>query len=176
MTARNWSLPASSETGFRPQEKGRGVLLDCACSRVLAALLGPEERVLQHPARAARQAVGCAACKPNGQPRRCRRANSRRAFQQPRPRWAQGSGPFRQPPQVTKAPPATATSPSSAATAAVFSTACAAPRSTSCARCPASSRRRSTSLSRPMICGGGPDGATHLGGRTQRQAPPPLRL
>ena len=36
--------------------------------RVLAALLRPEERVLQHPARAAGQAVGCAACKSHGQP------------------------------------------------------------------------------------------------------------
>ena len=34
---------------------------DVLHGRVLAALLGPEERVLQHPARAARQAVGCAA-------------------------------------------------------------------------------------------------------------------
>ena len=41
---------------------------------------------------------------------------------------------------------ATATSPSSAATAAVSSMACAAPRSTSCARCPALSRRRSMSV------------------------------
>ena len=48
---------------------------------VLAALLGPEERVLQHPARAAREAVGCAACNAHGQPRRCRRANFRRASQ-----------------------------------------------------------------------------------------------
>ena len=68
---------------------------DVLHGRVLAALLGPEERVLEDPARAARQAVGCAA----------RNAS--------------------------------------------------APRSTSCARCPASSRRRSTSLGRPMICGGG---------------------
>ena len=44
------------------------------------------------------------------------------------------------------------------------------PRSTSCARCPALSRRRSTSLGRPMICGGGcggPDGAARSGARTQ---------
>ena len=35
------------------------------------------KRVLQHPARAARKAVGCAARNAHGQPRRCRRANSR---------------------------------------------------------------------------------------------------
>ena len=124
-------------TGFRPQEKGRGVLLDCAWTRkpdcdacgaarsaaagaqrevlrlsgvvhvvggpdvlhgrVLAALLGPEERVLQHPARAARQAVGCAARNAHGQPRRCRRANSRRAGQRSSNLargGRQGSGPF----------------------------------------------------------------------------------
>ena len=71
---------------------------------------------------------------------------------------ASAAAPSARPPRYPKAPPtpsaATATSPSSAATAAVSSTA-SAPRSTSCARCPASSRRRSTSLGRPMICGGG---------------------
>ena len=78
---------------------------DVLHGRVLAALLGPEERVLQHPARAARQAVGCAACKPNGQPRRCRRANSRRASQRSSNLargGRQGCCSFRQPPQVTK--------------------------------------------------------------------------
>ena len=54
---------------------------DVLHGRVLAALLGPEERVLQHPARAASQAVSCAARNSHGQPRRCRRANSRRASQ-----------------------------------------------------------------------------------------------
>ena len=118
-------------------------------------VLAPEER-LQHPARAARQAVGCAARNAHGQPRRCRRANSRRAGQRCSNLargGRQGSGPFCQAPQVPKGSDAL-TSPSSAATAAVSSIA-SAPRSTSCARCPASSRRRSTSLGRPMICGGG---------------------
>ena len=70
---------------------------------------------------------------------------------------ARAAAPSARPPKYPKAPPsaATATSPSSAATAAVSSMACAAPRSTSCARCPALSRRRSTSSGRPMICGGG---------------------
>ena len=45
---------------------------DVLHNRILAALLRPEERVLQHPARAAREAAGCAAC--DAQPRRCRRA------------------------------------------------------------------------------------------------------
>ena len=77
------------------------------------------------------------------------------SLQQPLPPWVRGLLLL----LVPKAPPtpsaATATSPSSAATAAVSSIACAAPRTTSCARCPASSRRRSTSSGRPMICGGG---------------------
>ena len=134
---------------------------DVLHGRVLAALLGPEERVLQHPARATREAVGCAARNAHGQPRRCRRTNSRRASQRSSNLargGRKGSGPFCQAPRYPKTPPtpsaATATSPSSAATAAVSSIA-SAPRSTSCARCPASSRRRSTSLGRPMICGGG---------------------
>ena len=42
---------------------------DVLHGRVLAAQLRPEERVLQHPARAAGQAVGCAACDAHGQPR-----------------------------------------------------------------------------------------------------------
>ena len=78
---------------------------DVLHGRVLAALLGPEERVLQHPARAAREAVGCAACKPNGQPRRCRRANSRCASQRSSNLargGRQGCCSFRQAPQVTK--------------------------------------------------------------------------
>ena len=43
---------------------------DVLHGRVLAALLGPEERVLQHPARAAREAVGCAARNAHGQPQK----------------------------------------------------------------------------------------------------------
>ena len=54
----------------------------------------------------------------------------------------QGCCSFCQAPRYPKAPPTP-----SAATATL--------PSTSCARCPASSRRRSTSLGRPMICGGG---------------------
>ena len=96
-------------------------------------LLRPEERVLQHPARAAGQAVGCAACESHSQPCRRRCADSCCGSQR----------------SSNLASEATATSPSSAATAAVSSMACAAPRSTSCAR------RRSTSSGRPMICGGG---------------------
>ena len=118
---------------------------DVLHGRVLAALLGPEERVLQHPARAAREAVGCAARNAHGQPRRCRRANCRRASQRSSNLargGRQGCCSFCQAPRYPKAPPtpsaAKATSPSSAATAAVSSTACAAPRSTSCAHCPAS--------------------------------------
>ena len=83
------------------------------------------------------------------------------AFQQPCPRWAPGLLLLLPGPQGSAhALSGNSNSPSSAATAAVSSTACAAPRSTSCARCPASSRRRSTSLGRPMICGPapGPDG------------------
>ena len=107
---------------------------DVLHGRVLAALLGPEERVLQHPARAARETVGCAARNAHGQPPLPPRQLPPRqpAFQQPRPRWAQGCCSFCQ------APPGPAPRPPS-------STACAAPHSTSCARCPASSRRRSTS-------------------------------
>ena len=72
---------------------------DVLHGRVLAALLGPEERVLEDPARAARQAVGCAARNAHGQPRRCRRANSRRAGQRSS-NLARGGRPFCQAPQV----------------------------------------------------------------------------
>ena len=134
------------------------MLLADRTSCTAASSLRPEERVLQHPGRVAGQAVGCAACESYGQPCRCRYANSRAA------------APSARPPKYPKAPPtpsaATATSPSSAATAAVSSMACAPPPAHT-----ASSRRRSTSSGRPMICGGGcgcgPGGATHLGGHTQ---------
>ena len=52
-----------------------------SCTAAFLLLPQPEERVLQHPARAARKAVGCAARNAHGQPRRCRRANSRCASQ-----------------------------------------------------------------------------------------------
>ena len=106
-------------------------------------------------ARAERRGVERAAGK-SQRPVSPRQLPPRPAFQQPRPRWAPGLLLLLPGPQVPKAPPtplaATATSPSSAATVAVSSIA-SAPRTTSCARCPASSRRHSTLLSRPMICG-----------------------
>ena len=46
-----------------------------------AGLRGGAAACGQHPARAARKAVGCAARNAHGQPRRCRRADSRRAGQ-----------------------------------------------------------------------------------------------
>ena len=70
---------------------------------------------------------------------------------------ARAAAPSARPPgtqRLRPRPGATAISPSSAATAAVFSMA-SAPRSTYCTRCAALSRRRSTSLGRPLICGGG---------------------
>ena len=82
----------SRATGFRPQEKGRacswtapgrGSRTERRCLRAAgrAAALWPKERVLQHPARTAHKAAGCAACDAHGQPRRCRCANFRRASQ-----------------------------------------------------------------------------------------------
>ena len=79
---------------------------DVLHGRVLAALLRPEERVLQHPARAAGQAAGCAAC-----------ANSRRDTIAPATSstvGARAAAPSARPPKYPKAPPpsaATATSP-----------------------------------------------------------------
>ena len=58
---------------------GPAVLHGC----VLTALLRPEERVLQHPARAPGETVGRAACESHGQPRRCRCADSWRGSQRP---------------------------------------------------------------------------------------------
>ena len=54
--------------GVVPAVGGPDVLHGC----VLTALLRPEERVLQHPARAPGETVGCAARKPHRQPRRRR--------------------------------------------------------------------------------------------------------
>ena len=67
---------------------------DVLHGRVLAALLGPEERVLQHPARATREAVGCAARNAHGQPRASQRSSNLARG------GRQGSGPFCQAPQV----------------------------------------------------------------------------
>ena len=100
MTARNWAAAGAQREVLRLS----GVIHvvggpDVLHGRPLAALLGPEERVLQHPARA------CAACKPNGQPSRCRRANSRRASQRSSNLargGRQGCCSFRQAPQVPK--------------------------------------------------------------------------
>ena len=124
------------------------------------------------PARGSRTARSCkATCKPNGQPRRCRRANFRRASQRSSNRGGrQGSAP-----QATKGSAhtaATATLPSSLRSHGrrlLNGLRRAALHLLRALRCPASSKGRSTSLGRPMICGGGcpgPDWATHLGGRT----------
>ena len=80
---------------------------DVLHGRVLAALLRPEERVLQHPARAAGQAVGCAACESHGQPCRCRCANSRRGSHRSSNlsrRGCEGCCSFCQAPQVPEGP------------------------------------------------------------------------
>ena len=104
---------------------GPDVLRGC----VLTALLRPEERVLQHPARAVGQAVRLRVPQPTLLSPLRQLLPWQPAFQQPCPLSSA------RPPRYPKAPPtpleATAASPSSAATAAVSSMACAAPRSTS---------------------------------------------
>ena len=136
VTARNWSLPRALGLG-----QPSGVIhvvggQDVLHGRVLAALLGPEERVLQHPARAAREAVGCAARDAHGQPRRCRRANSRHASQ----RSSNAAAPSARPPRYRQAPPTP-------------STLNGLRRATLHLLRALASSRRSTSLGRPMICG-----------------------
>ena len=143
---------------------------DVLHGRVLTALLRPEERVLStQPVSRAK----CAACESHSEPCRHRCANSWRGsmrFSDLDPHGYEGCCSFCQVSQVPESPStlfaAMTISSSSAAIAVVSSMACTAPRSTSCARCPASSRRLSTSSGRPMIYGGG---ATHLGGRIRQR-------
>ena len=123
---------------------------DVLHGRVLAALLRPEERVLQHPARAAGQAVGPPAS-PTANPAVAAAPTPAVAAIAPATSPAVGARAAAPSAQVPEGPAHALGGDGDLCCRLLYGLRCATLHLL--ARCPASSRRRSTSSGRPLICG-----------------------